>query len=90
MNVPMDPESQRILEIVKANLLEVVFDLNPDDIVPESNMTDLGANSIDRVEVVMYASEALQVNVPTVELHGASTLADLVEIFKRHTSDRSR
>lgn len=81
----MDTETQRIFGVVKANFLKVVVGVNPDDVTIDKSMTDLGANSVDRVEVVMYATEELGIDVPRAELHGARNLAGLVEILKRHT-----
>lgn len=81
----MDTETQRIFGVVKANFLKVVVGVNPDDVTIDKSMTDLGANSVDRVEVVMYAVEELGIDVPRAELHGARNLAGLVEILKRHT-----
>ena len=82
----MDTETQRIFEVIKSNLLSVVVDLNPDEVTIEKSMTELGANSVDRVEVVMYSTEALGLKISPAELHGASNLAGLVEILKRHAA----
>ena len=50
----------------------------------ERSLTELGANSVDRVEVVMYSAEDLGLDVPRAELHGARNLADLVAVLRRH------
>ena len=80
----MEAEQQRVFGVVKSNLLKVVMDLKPDDITIDKSMTDLGANSVDRVEVVMYSVEELGLDVPRAELHGAKNIAGLVEILLRH------
>jgi polyketide biosynthesis acyl carrier protein len=80
----MEVEQQRVFSVVKSNLLKVVMDLKPDDITIEKSMTELGANSVDRVEVVMYSMEELGLDVPRAELHGAKNIAGLVEILVRH------
>ena len=72
---------EQIFETVKANVLTVLPDLNPQSIVVTASLTELGANSVDRVEVVMYSMESLQLKIPLVELHGARNLADLVDLF---------
>ncbi|HEY1108141.1 MAG TPA: phosphopantetheine-binding protein [Opitutaceae bacterium] len=82
----MDTEKQRIFEVVKANLLKVMIDLKPEQVTIDQSMTDLGANSVDRVEVVMYSMEELGLDIPRAELHGAKNIAGLVEILARHLS----
>lgn len=84
----MEPEQQRVFEVVKSNLLKVVVDLRPDDITIDRSMAELGANSLDRVEVVTYSMEELGLQVPRVELHGAKNIAGLVEILLRHSRAR--
>lgn len=82
----MDTEKQRVFEVVKANLLKVMIDLKPEQVTIDQSMTDLGANSVDRVEVVMYSMEELGLDIPRAELHGAKNIAGLVEILARHLS----
>lgn len=72
---------EQIFEAVKANVLTVLPDLNPESIVVTASLTELGANSVDRVEVAIYSMESLQLKIPLVELHGARNLADLVDLF---------
>lgn len=85
----MDPDQQRIFEIVKANALKVLVDLKPEDVTLDKSLADLGANSVDRVEVVMYSMEDLNLNVPKTELHGVRDLRGLVELLRRHASPKA-
>lgn len=71
----------QIFAAVKANVLMVLPDVDPQAVVPSTSLTALGANSVDRVEVAMYAMESLRLKIPLIELHGARNLADLVELF---------
>ncbi|MHB8523314.1 MAG: phosphopantetheine-binding protein [Limisphaerales bacterium] len=80
----MPPDKQKIFEVVKANTLKVLADLDPDAITIDKRLTDLGANSVDRVEVVMYSIEDLNLQVPLAELQGISDLRALVELLHRH------
>ncbi|WP_368857878.1 phosphopantetheine-binding protein [Streptomyces sp. DH12] len=52
-------------------------------------MRDLGANSIDRMDVVIAAQEELGVKVPNSELTGAGDLRSLVGVFRRSLSARA-
>jgi polyketide biosynthesis acyl carrier protein len=58
----MDRES--IFEIVKANALKVLVDVKPEDITIDKNLAELGADSVARVEVVIYSMEDLGLDVP--------------------------
>ena len=80
----MDPETERIFGVVKANVVKVLTGLDPDLVTIERSLTELGANSVDRVEVVLYSAEDLGLDVPRAELHGARNLADLVAVLRRH------
>ena len=61
-------DKEEIFEVVKANTLKVLPDLLADDVTIDKNLSDLGANSVDRVEVVIYSLEQLSLKVPTSEI----------------------
>ncbi len=80
----MSIDRERIFEVVKANTLKVLVDVRPEDVTIDRSLTDLGANSMDRVEVVMYSIEELDVEVPRAELKGIANLRGLVDLLHRH------
>lgn len=75
-----------VFEVVKSNVLGVMIDLDPGDVTLESNLTDLGANSVDRVEIVVNSMADLGVKVPREELQGIANLRGLVDVLERHTN----
>jgi polyketide biosynthesis acyl carrier protein len=77
-------DKEKIFEVVKANTLKVLPDLLADDVTIDKNLSDLGANSVDRVEVVIYSIEQLSLKVPTSELQGIRNLRALVDLLYRH------
>src|SRR6202035_88089 len=81
-------DKEEIFEVVKANTLKVLPDLLADDVTIDKNLSDLGANSVDRVEVVLYSLEQLGLKVPTAELHGVRNLRALVDLLHRHALGR--
>jgi polyketide biosynthesis acyl carrier protein len=85
----MSLDKQTIFEIVRANTLKVLPDLLPDDITIDKSLTELGANSVDRVEVVLYSVEELRLKVPTSELHGIRNLRALVDLLYRYASEET-
>lgn len=77
---------EEIFEVVKTKVLEVLNDVKGEDVTPDRSLSELGANSVDRVEVAMGAMEQLDLRIPRVQLYGVTNLAELVEVFHRHLS----
>jgi polyketide biosynthesis acyl carrier protein len=69
----------KIFELVKANIYEVLPDVEGREIEPGDRLVDLGANSVDRAEIVMLIMEALSLRVARAELARASDIGQLVE-----------
>jgi polyketide biosynthesis acyl carrier protein len=74
---------QEIFAVVKSCILEVVPDVKASAIAPNSSMRDLGANSVDRMEVVTLAMERLKVKIPVVEFTNVSNIGQLVQVYCR-------
>jgi polyketide biosynthesis acyl carrier protein len=70
-----------IFELVRRNLLGVLPELDPASVDEEKSMKDLGANSIDRADVVIQTMEQLGVKLQISELAEAKNLRGLVDIL---------
>lgn len=70
-----------ILGVVKKHLMEVVEDLDESQIDPSKSMKEMGANSLDIVEVVSCAMRELKVKVPRSELSKLTNLDGLVDLL---------
>jgi polyketide biosynthesis acyl carrier protein len=79
---------EQIFGVVKENVLRVLLDVKPEQVLPETALSDLGANSVDRVEVVMYSMEELKIKVPSNELQGLSNLGGLVDVLWHHSAGK--
>ncbi|MFI2710524.1 phosphopantetheine-binding protein [Micromonospora sp. NPDC018662] len=75
-----------IFTVIRRNLIEVVPELAGSPITPEQSMRDLGANSIDRMDVVIAAQDDLGIKVPASELARADSLGSLSRIFSEYVS----
>jgi polyketide biosynthesis acyl carrier protein len=82
----MSLDRQAIFDVVKANTLRVLPDLLPDEVTMDKSLTDLGANSIDRVEVALYSIEDLNLKVPTAQLRAIGDLRALVDLLYRYAA----
>ena len=70
-----------ILDVVKKHLVEVVGEIDADQIDPTRSMKDMGANSLDIVEVVSCAMRELKVKVPRSELSKLTNIDGLVNML---------
>jgi polyketide biosynthesis acyl carrier protein len=70
-----------IFSVVQNNILHVLVKLTPADIQPQISMRDLGANSIDRADVVVKSMADLGLKIPLIELAGLGSIGELVDLF---------
>jgi polyketide biosynthesis acyl carrier protein len=73
-----------VFEAVRRNVLEVLPDLTPQDVSMQGTLTDLGANSIDRADVVTMTMEDLGIVVPISDFQSVHDIRSLVELLKKH------
>ncbi len=77
-----------ILTIVVKHLVEAVDDLNPATIDPARSMKDLGANSLDIVEVVSCTMRELKVKVPRAELSRITNIDGFVDFMLQKVREK--
>ncbi|MBQ1415029.1 MAG: acyl carrier protein [Lachnospiraceae bacterium] len=59
--------------------------IDPAQIVPEATFTeDLGADSLDAVEMVMAVEEEFDISVPDEALENIKTVADLLALVEEY------
>lgn len=80
---------EEIFGIIKRNLLEILPDLKADEIDPTQSMKDLGANSVDRMDVVIQTKEELDLKFPLHELGAVENLQGLIEFFHTKWANRA-
>ena len=77
---------EAVFEIIVLMICEVMPELEGHAFQLDDRLVDLGANSIDRAEIVTMILEALSLPIPRVELSGAKSIGDLVRILYEKTS----
>jgi acyl carrier protein len=70
-----------ILAVVKKHLLQTIDGLTEAQIEPGRSMKDLGANSLDIVEIVSVSMRELKVKVPRSELAKLTDIGGLVDLL---------
>lgn len=73
--------NQEVFDIVKKHLTTICTDVDPTKVSREASMKDLGATSLDIVEVVSCSMRELKVRVPRSELAKISDIGGLVDLL---------
>ena len=73
---------------VEAKVKQIIMDqlgVEASAVTPAASFVeDLGADSLDRVELVMALEEAFEVEIPDAEAEKIVTVQDAVEYIQRH------
>lgn len=69
--------------VVKANIERIVEGVDASQITEATSMPELGADSLQVVEVVSRSMKQLRVKVPRTELSKARNLQDLLDLFEK-------
>lgn len=85
----MEPMTHRItkdevFEVVKRNILEILPDVAPGMVSLDKSLVDLGANSVDRMEVVTLSMEALDLKIPLMSFAKVDNIEGLVAVLLEH------
>ncbi|GGR19786.1 acyl carrier protein [Streptomyces netropsis] len=72
---------QEVFDLVVKHTCEVMPELDGHTFVATDSLRDLGANSMDRAEIIMMTLESLSVTIPLVELAGANNIGELAKLI---------
>jgi len=81
---------EKVLEVVKENLIDTLEDIEESQIDPAKSMKDLGANSLDIVEVVSSSMRQLKVKVPRSELSKLTNMNELVDLLFKVAQEKEQ
>lgn len=71
----------KVLNILKTNLGEIIPELEGQEISADETLVALGANSLDRGELITLTLERLGLDVPRIEFASAQTINELADLF---------
>lgn len=80
---------EHIYSVIKKHLLQTVEDLQESQIDPSLSMKDLGANSLDIVEIVSVTMRELKVKIPRSELAKLTSISGLVDLLYQTASEQA-
>ena len=72
---------EEIFKLIIRHAQEVIPGLVDYTFRPQDRLHDLGANSVDRAEILMLALESLSLNIPLVELYGPNNIGELADLL---------
>ena len=75
----------RLKKIVAKNLEVPESRITPDS----SYVDDLGADSLDQVELIMAIEEEFKVEIPDEAAEKVKTISDTIEYIKMHTKEKA-
>jgi polyketide biosynthesis acyl carrier protein len=70
-----------ILKLIKENLVEIMPELEGVEISNDETLVDLGANSIDRGELITLTLERLELDISRIEFVSAQTIGELADLI---------
>lgn len=74
-------KQEEIFALVVRNICEVIPELENHPFQRSDRLVDLGANSVDRAEIVTLSMEALSLKIPRVELFGVKNIGELADVL---------
>ncbi|GGQ48425.1 acyl carrier protein [Streptomyces mutabilis] len=77
----MNMSQDQIFQTLKEVFVDVVPEVEIDRITLQDSMRDLGANSIDRAEIITETMEQLDIAVPMVSFAEARNIGDIVAVL---------
>ncbi|HEX4019705.1 MAG TPA: acyl carrier protein [Acidobacteriaceae bacterium] len=77
-----------VFAVVQNNILEVLPDLDPALIEESKSMRDLGANSIDRADIIIETMQQLTLTLKISNFSGISNIGGLVDFLFAQTNAR--
>ena len=75
---------EQIFDIIKKNTLYVIPALSIKEITLGQQLKELGANSMDRMDIIIASMEDVGVKIPLLELARTNNINELVELFMQH------
>ncbi len=80
---------EEVLAVVQRHLVDTIEGIEGIEIDPSKSMVDLGANSLDIVEVVSCSMRELKVKVPRDQLNKLTNINELVDLLHLSVTEKA-
>ncbi|MCY7297030.1 acyl carrier protein [Alteromonas sp. a30] len=74
-------DANQVFNIICEHINDVLVLEDDQVITPADSMVGLGANSIDRSEIIMMTLESLDLEIPLVDTFGPKNIGELSELL---------
>ena len=74
---------ERIFSVIVEVIREILSGLPDRELRPDDTLDALGANSMDRAEIMMTVLERIDLNIPLVETFGPKNIGELAGLLSR-------
>jgi polyketide biosynthesis acyl carrier protein len=71
-----------ILDVIVRHAREVLPELVEHGFTPTDRLQELGANSVDRAEILTLVLESLGLRIPRTELFGPGNIGELAQLLQ--------
>ncbi len=78
-------EKGNVFSVVKEAITDVLPDVDSGVVSIEQNLESLGANSIDRTEIVMLSMEKLDIKLPLVSFGRVKNIEEMIDVLIDNT-----
>lgn len=72
---------EEVFKILKDAIEFVVPEINVEEVTMNDSLKELGANSIDRSEIIYTTMEDANVKLPMVSFNDAKNIGDIIDII---------
>lgn len=80
-SAPAASKQQRVREVLHQKIRDIVPGLEGHAFRDSDRLTDLGANSVDRAEIMMMTMETFGIEIPRTELSKATNIGELADLI---------
>ncbi len=85
-DIPVILEERHVTTIERVRkVVAEQLDRNPDEVTPEASFEDLGADSLDMVELTMAFEEEFDIEIPDEDAEKIRTVQDAVNYLSEKT-----
>ncbi|WP_311298477.1 MULTISPECIES: acyl carrier protein [Bacillaceae] len=77
----MNMLKNEIFKVIKESIYEIVPELEGVNIMIQDSLQELGANSIDRAEIIINTLEIVNASIPMIKFGEAKNINEIVDII---------
>lgn len=77
-------DQNQIFDVIKQVIIDVIPELTNHPITMNDSLKELGADSVNRAEIIIRSMATLQLKIPLIEFGQAKNIATITSIFAKN------